>query len=131
MRVLRLSLSPAISPFRQDGVSSYRYYYYYDYDDENDERTAIVRFCDFWRVADQTDGSDAGSFQRTCPVPWIMTSTNGPQAQNYVDNTPSIYPLEVLVSLLGLTSCLRKLKLSVWVSRQVRSPTDRSLTVMV
>ena len=112
-------------------MSLARYYYYDDYDDENDERTAMVRFCDFWRVADQTDGIDAGSFRRTCPVPWITISTNGPQAQNYVDNTPSMYPLEALVSLLGLTSCLRKLKLSVWVSRQVLSPTERSLTVVV
>ena len=40
-------------------------------------------------------------------------------------------PWKPSVSLLSPTSCLKKLKLSVWVSRQVRSPTDRSLTVMV
>ena len=83
MRVLRLSLPSVIFPCRQDGVLSC----HHD-DEDNSQKMAIIQFCDFWRVADQTDGSDAGSgsFRHTYPAPWITVTTDGRQTQKYVVN---------------------------------------------
>ena len=60
----------------------FAYYYYYD----DDERTAMVRFCDSWRVPDQTNWERCWFFSMYVSFPWITVTPDGRQTRKYISS---------------------------------------------